>query len=137
VAQLPRCLCQRGLVRRGCQLRHGQRLALKRNAVNRGVFRNAAWSAAPPPSEPGVLFLPVGVVRPTIQRGQVDSGAETYVSDLQQWLAFLGYPVEQTGSFDDATHDAVVAFQRDERFTADGTVDALTWAALGFVVPSM
>jgi len=110
---------------------------VKRNAVNRGLFRNAAWSAAPPPSEPAILFLPVGAVRPTIQRGQTDTGDDTLVSDLQAWLSFLGYPVEQTGSFDDATHDAVVAFQRDEGFTADGTVDELTWAALGFMVPSM
>jgi murein L,D-transpeptidase YcbB/YkuD len=109
---------------------------VKRNAVNRGLFRNAAWSALPPPSDPSQLLLPVGAVYPTIQRGQVDSGDETYVGSLQQWLAFLGYSVEQTGAFDDATYEVVVAFQRDEGFTRDGKVGQLTWAALGFMVPT-
>jgi hypothetical protein len=108
---------------------------VKRNAVNRGLFRNAAWSVSPPPSDPSTLLLPVGAVYPTLRLGDADSGDESYVRQLQEWLAFLGYSAEATGIFDDATHEAVLAFQRDEQFTPDGKVGPLTWAALGFMVP--
>lgn len=37
------------------------------------------------------------------------------VSEVQQALAFIGYPVTQTGYMDEATKDALIAFQRHFR----------------------
>jgi hypothetical protein len=108
----------------------------KRNAVNRGLFRNAAWSAADPPDDPSVLFLPIGVSRPVLSEGDADDGNTTYVADVQSWLKWLGYPCPQTGVFDGETTAAVKAFQGEEGFGADGRVGPLTWAALGFGVPN-
>ena len=34
------------------------------------------------------------------------------VSEVQQELAFIGYPLKQTGYMDEATKEALVAFQR-------------------------
>ncbi len=49
---------------------------------------------------------------------------------LQENLIRLGYEVELSEIFDDATKNAVIAFQRDEGLTASGTVDRETWRAL-------
>jgi hypothetical protein len=114
----------------------------KRNAVNRGLFRNAAVSAAPPPDDPATLLLPVPGARPTLRLGARDDGADDSVNVLQQFLEWMGYTVVPSGDFDQATDSAVRAFQSDEMslpgatgFTSDGVVGPLTWAALGFLVP--
>ena len=53
------------------------------------------------------------------------------VSQLQQALARLRYPVIVSGSFDEHTRRAVVRFQRARRLHATGMADAATVAALG------
>jgi len=114
----------------------------KRNAVNRGLFRNAAYSAAPPASEPGTLLLPIPGSRPTIRLGDKDGDTDDSINTLKAFLQWMGYPVTPSGDFDQPTDDAVRAFQTDETrlsgaigFTPDGVVGPLTWAALGFLVP--
>ena len=49
---------------------------------------------------------------------------------LQQELGNAGYNVSVTGVFDEATHEAVLAFQRDASLEVTGTVDRATWHAL-------
>lgn len=50
---------------------------------------------------------------------------------VQEALQRAGYAVESvTGVFDEATEEAVRAFQRDQRLTESGTVDRETWHAL-------
>jgi peptidoglycan hydrolase-like protein with peptidoglycan-binding domain len=116
---------------------------IKRNAVNRGLFRNAAYSAAPPPDDPSKLFLEIPGSRPVIQIGDQDiPGSTEHVATAQGFLNWLGYSVAKTGTFDQATEGAVKAFQTDERglpnggaFSIDGKIGPLTWAGLGYVVP--
>ena len=114
----------------------------KRNAVNRGLFRNAAYSVAPPPSPAEDLALPIPGNRPRLQLGDQD-GADTSVATLQSFLTWMGYPCTENGTFDQETDTAVRAFQTDEAalpgatgFSADGVVGPLTWAALGYLVPT-
>jgi len=114
----------------------------KRNAVNRGLFRNAAYSATPPATDPATLLLPVPGSRPPLRLGDKDGGTDDSVNTLQQFLQWMGYAVVPSGDFDQATDSAVRAFQSDEMslpgatgFTSDGVVGSLTWAALGFLVP--
>lgn len=54
------------------------------------------------------------------------------VRDIQDRLAALGFaaPIDQRGSFDPATRDAVVAFQRAKGLDADGIVGPDTWRSL-------
>lgn len=58
------------------------------------------------------------------------------VRTVQYYLAFLGYflpslpPITITGTFDDATRDAVYAFQNSSVLTVDGIVGRDTWNAL-------
>jgi len=104
---------------------------IKRNAVNRGLFRNAAYSVAQA-ADPSTLYLEVGSRRPTIRLN--DSGED--VASVQRFLTFLGfYGGEATGQFDDATDAAVRSFQGSDGLGADGVVGQLTWAALGYTVP--
>jgi N-acetylmuramoyl-L-alanine amidase len=42
----------------------------------------------------------------------VELSTDDPVSDVQQQLAFIGYPVTQTGYMDEATKTALIAFQR-------------------------
>ncbi|MBO4852897.1 MAG: C40 family peptidase [Schwartzia sp.] len=49
---------------------------------------------------------------------------------LQENLSRLGYDVELSEIFDDATQRAVLEFQRAEGLTASGAVDRETWRAL-------
>lgn len=50
---------------------------------------------------------------------------------VQEALQRAGYAVESmTGVFDEATEEAVRAFQRDQRLTESGMVDRETWHAL-------
>jgi len=114
----------------------------KRNAVNRGLFRNAAFTASQTSPDPGELVLPIPGDRPTLRLGAQDSDGNSDVNQLQTLLSWLGYSVNVSGVFDQATDTAVRAFQTDESnlsgasgFTADGVVGPLTWAALGFGVP--
>lgn len=55
----------------------------KRNAVNRGLFRNAAYSAAPPPSDPSELLLGVTDHRPTLRLNDSDATTDGSVSVLR------------------------------------------------------
>lgn len=58
-------------------------------------------------------------------------GAEGHdVHVLQENLKRLGYKVELTDVFDDATYQAVTAFQYDEGIAVSGTVDRETWHSL-------
>ena len=52
------------------------------------------------------------------------------VSALQKSLAALGYSVFQNGTYDVATHDAVVAFQQRNGLVISGIADALTQQVL-------
>lgn len=108
---------------------------IRRNAVNRGLFRNAAWAIEQPNYDPSALLLPVGVARPDLHHGDDDSGGTSYVSDAQRTLNWLGYTISETGTFDDDTLTQVKAFQQAEGFPTTGTIGPLTWAALGYVVP--
>lgn len=105
---------------------------VKRNAVDRGLFRNAAYSVSQG-ADPSVLYLEIGSQRPVIQLG--DSGDD--VATLQRFLTFLGYYAGDTlGQFDQATDTAVRNFQAADGLGADGVVGQLTWAALGYSVPT-
>lgn len=57
-----------------------------------------------------------------------ESGSE--VSKLQTDLKALGYPVTVNGSYDVATHNAVVAFQQRNGLVISGIADALTRTVL-------
>lgn len=75
----------------------------------------------------------VGESTPTDPRGRPylhpgDEGDD--VAALQRRLIDLGYPVEDSGVFDDATLAAVLTFQRSQQLVADGVVGTRTWAAL-------
>lgn len=121
----------------------------RRNAVNRGLLRNAAWTA----SSSGPLdTLRLGLTRqmPVLRTGNDDSsfaGAGYYferpVEALHGSLNWLGYGPVSGGRFTSTTADAVIAFQRDEAqitssgggFSTDGIVGSRTWAALGYIMP--
>jgi len=103
----------------------------KRNAVDRGLFRNAAYSVSQG-ADSSTLYLEIGSQRPTIKLN--DSGDD--VASLQRFLAFLGFFAgDPTSQFDQDTDAAVRSFQAGDGLTADGVVGPLTWAALGYNVP--
>lgn len=103
----------------------------KRNAVNRGLFRNAAYSVSQG-ADPSELYLEINAHRPTLRLGE--SGED--VASLQRFLTYLGfYAGESHGQFDEQTNVAVRAFQSNDGMTTDGIVGQLTWAALGYIVP--
>ena len=57
----------------------------------------------------------------------VELSTDDPVSDVQQQLAFIGYPVTQTGYMDEATKTALIAFQRRFRPSdLSGVMDAET-----------
>ncbi len=65
-------------------------------------------------------------------------GAEGHdVHVLQENLKRLGYKVELTDVFDDATYQAVTAFQYDEGIAVSGTVDRETWHSLKARISSL
>ena len=69
---------------------------------------------------------PVGG-RPTLRQG--DSGP--WVSELQRELTQLTfYDGPISGTFDARTSDAVKAFQKNNKLTADGIVGRNTWSNL-------
>ena len=58
--------------------------------------------------------------------------SESYgVSMIQNALISYGYQIEPDGQYGQATADAVAQFQGVKGLTVTGTVDALTYAALG------
>lgn len=59
-----------------------------------------------------------------------DTGEE--VRYLQQLLAEQDFPVTQTGSFDEATRQVVIAFQRKHQLDADGVMGYRSWETLLF-----
>ena len=73
-----------------------------------------------------LLLTGTSLAAPLLRRGA--EGHDVHV--LQENLKRLGYEVELTDVFDDATYEAVSAFQRDEGITANGTVDRETWRSL-------
>lgn len=104
----------------------------KRNAVDRGLFRNAAYSVSQG-ADPSALYLEIGSQRPVLRLG--DSGDD--VASLQRFLSFLGYFAgDASGQFDQDTDTAVRSFQTADGLGADGVVGQLTWAALGYNVPT-
>ena len=110
----------------------------RRNAINRGLFRNAAWAVEQKDYDPEVLWLPVGTTRPDLHLGDADPpDGTTYVADAQFILDWLGYSTAQSakGTFDQEMLSQVQAFQQREGFPVTGTVGPLTWAALGYQVP--
>ncbi|MEU5324324.1 peptidoglycan-binding domain-containing protein [Streptomyces sp. NPDC021056] len=119
----------------------------KRNAVNRGLFRNAAISEEPPASDPNVLFLPIPGSRPRRQFGDVDGPQDDDIAVIQGMfrpsrLNFLIPGTFTRGTFDTATLTGVKAFQASEAalpnaglFPVTGIVAELTWASLGEHVP--
>lgn len=124
----------------------GNDFLTKRNAVNRGLFRNAAWAAevVDPPRDATSLYLAVPGNRPTLHPGETDAAhagagfdSDTNVTDAQNFLTWLGkFAGAITGTMDDDTVEAIRAFQSGEKgFPVTGNVGQLTWAALGFVVP--
>ncbi|MFD9339391.1 hypothetical protein ACFWBF_34115 [Streptomyces sp. NPDC060028] len=124
----------------------GSRLE-KRNAVDRGLFRNAAVSEEPPASDPDILFLPVPGNRPQRQFGDVDVPPADDVGLIQRMfgpsrLNLLAAGTFTVGKFDAATLNAVKAFQTREAalpnaglFPVTGVVAELSWASLGEHVP--
>ncbi len=84
------------------------------------------WAPAPPPPT-ATTTPPVTTANlPTLRRGA--SGPE--VESLQQRLVALGIDCPVNGSFDDATRNAVRAFQRRAGRVDDAIVGANTWTAL-------
>ncbi|GAA0345490.1 peptidoglycan-binding domain-containing protein [Streptomyces blastmyceticus] len=114
---------------------------VKRNAVDRGLFRNAAVSVEPPPSDPETLLLPIPGSRPQLQLNSVDGPSDDDVGTLQRMfqpsrLNLLAPGSFDPGKFDAATDAAVRGFQSGESgFPVTGVVAELTWAALGEGVP--
>jgi hypothetical protein len=123
---------------------------IRRNAVNRGLFRNAAWAAEEKQAF-DQLYIVVPGRRPVLRLGNTDADhagqgydSDDSVSTLQGFLGYLGfYARDITGELDDATDEAVRGFQLFERslphnsgFAVDGVVGQTTWAALGYVVPT-
>lgn len=75
------------------------------------------------------LTTKVQILLPELAKGA--KGEE--VKTLQRLLASLGYSVGgfgADGDFGNATHNAVVAFQKKKALAADGIVGKATWSAL-------
>lgn len=121
---------------------------IRRNAVNRGLFRNAAWATSEK-ADFDQLYIVVPGRRPRLQLGATDADhagqgydSDDSVSVLQGFLQYLGfYDGDVTGIFDRATDDSVRGFQLFEQtlphnheFAVDGIVGQMSWAALGYVV---
>jgi N-acetylmuramoyl-L-alanine amidase len=78
-----------------------------------------------------VRAAPLNVSGMTLMTGYTGAA----VSRMQQLLKAYGYGVEDTGTFDDVTHDVVVAFQRHFRQArVDGVADPSTLMTLRALV---
>lgn len=122
---------------------------MRRNAVSRGLFRNADWATTEQQAFDR-LYVAIPGRRPVVQKGDTDAthagqgfDSDESVSDLQGFLEYLGFDIDVTGTFDQTTDDAVQGFQLFEKtldnnhdFVVDGKVGLLSWAALGYVVSS-
>lgn len=122
----------------------------KRNAVDRGLFRSAAWVEWAN-ADPSILKIFIPGNLPPLALGDTDTSlahgnfdVDSPIAWLQGSLRWLGiYDGESHGNFDSATEAAVRAFQAGEAsitsrgggFTVDGKVGPLTWAAMGYLVP--
>jgi peptidoglycan hydrolase-like protein with peptidoglycan-binding domain len=86
----------------------------------------------PKPPEPEPAFEPPGAERqPTLRKG--DKSGDGWVEYLQETLNFKLRPsagLTVSGTFDDATLKAVIAFQKQEKLQVDGIAGNQTWAAL-------
>jgi GH24 family phage-related lysozyme (muramidase) len=103
-----------------------------RNVANWVLFLNAAQTVAQQLDVTALQYVVSGS-RPTIRAGEAGDN----VLYLQTRLAALQYSVTATGTFDDPTVQAVMAFQGDQGLSADGIVGPSTWAALGTSTPAL
>ncbi len=69
----------------------------------------------------------MGLSTPTLRRGSTERDG---IARLQALLMSTGHLQEATGTFDDRTERAVLAFQRSRSLIADGVVGDKTWTAL-------
>ncbi|MFN6483266.1 MULTISPECIES: peptidoglycan-binding protein [unclassified Nostoc] len=100
----------------------GTQRALQRACQGRTSSRNIGTSRRLNPPQ----ALAVGQY-PTLSQGKTGAA----VTRLQQRLRQLGYfNANPTGNFGRITKDAVIAFQRSYRITANGIVNQQTWNAL-------
>ena len=81
------------------------------------------------PLSPGWVFAKGGYQS---YNGKGDAYS-SYVTMIQQALVIAGYKIEVDGAFGNATHNAVVAFQKSHSLSADGKVGKMTWNALAKV----
>lgn len=90
-----------------------------------------------PAPEPEPEFKPpIEQKQPTLRKG--DKGADGWVEYLQQRLNKRLKPspgLNTDGDFGQATHQAVLAYQRQEKLQVDGTVGNQTWASLRLADP--
>jgi peptidoglycan hydrolase-like protein with peptidoglycan-binding domain len=86
-----------------------------------------------PPQLTSSVALPMFLYSqwPTLSKDQSTDFIQKAIRDLQHRLIAKGFVgVEETGKFDDRTHDAVCKFQKQQGLTVDGIVGCLTWASL-------
>ena len=78
------------------------------------------------------LMLLLAAALPALGENKVWQKGDTgdTVQAIQERLAALGYLDAATGTYDQATEDAVSAFQRANRLMETGMVDAVTYAVL-------
>jgi hypothetical protein len=119
---------------------------IRRNAVSRGLFRNAHWATTEQQAFDR-LYIVIPGRRPVLKLGDTDAthagqgfDSDECVSDMQ---GFIQYPEAGTitGVFDQNTKVIVEGFQlyesthdNNKNFPVDGEVGTLTWASLGYVV---
>ncbi|MDZ7950449.1 peptidoglycan-binding protein [Nostoc sp. DedQUE09] len=95
-------------------------------ASTQRALQRACQSRSSNRSIGGASRAPVGQY-PTLSQGKTGAA----VTRLQQRLRQLGYfNTNPTGNFGRITKDAVIAFQRSYRITANGIVNRQTWNAL-------
>lgn len=100
------------------------------------LFPSALPAAAPEavalaePDRPSAVVLPgppATSATPVLKRG---TGERDAVARLQALLAKLKFLDSPSGVFDDATHRAVIEFQRRHDLVADGVVGEKSWTTL-------
>jgi len=97
-----------------------------------GTADDAGASTTAPPLAEDLAAGPAGPRDPKGRPFLSPGDTSAAVSQLQRRLADLGVvaAAEPSGTYDDATLEAVIAFQRTQDLTPDGVVGTRTWAAL-------